>query len=115
MPQVKRGLYGDILTKDNVSLEHLKPHSEGGKTVLSNLALASKRQNSARGAKPLKEVLNWEMVNEYLSQFNFRIKGFNGPKYADMIRKTVEDLGIINPKKVGKHAKKVGKKLNKVG
>lgn len=106
MPQVKKGLYGDILTKDNVSLEHLKPHSEGGKTILSNLALASKQKNNARGAKPLSEVLNWEMVNDYLSQFNFRIKGFNGEAYAEMIKKTVEELGVINPKELAKKGKK---------
>lgn len=106
MPQVKKGLYGDILTKDNVSLEHLKPHSEGGKTILSNLALASKQKNNARGAKPLSEVLNWEMVNDYLSQFNFRIKGFNGEAYTEMIKKTVEELGVINPKELAKKGKK---------
>lgn len=114
MPQVKRGLYGDLLTKDNVSLEHLKPHSEGGKTVLSNLALASKSKNNARGAKPLKDVLNWEMVDEYLSQFNFRIKGFDGNKYAEMIRNTIKELGIINPKEVSKHGKRL-RRLNKMG
>lgn len=43
------GFYGDRLTQKNVSLEHLKPHSKGGKTVLSNLVLASKQKNQARG------------------------------------------------------------------
>ena len=116
MPQVKKGLYGDILTKDNVSLEHLKPHSEGGQTILSNLALASKSKNNARGAKPLKDVLNWEMVDEYLSQFNFRIKGFDGEKYANMIRKTLKELGVTDPKEtIIDGGKKLGKRLNRMG
>ena len=46
---VRYGFYGDKLTQKNVSLEHLKPHSKGGKTELSNLVLASKQKNQARG------------------------------------------------------------------
>ena len=43
MPSVKYGLYGGELNIDNVSLEHLKPHSWGGKTEWGNLALAEKK------------------------------------------------------------------------
>ena len=120
MPSVKKGLYGDILTKDNVSLEHLKPHSKGGETILSNLALASKRTNNSRGNKPLTDVLNWEMLKEYLDQFNFNIKGkFNGEEYQKMILKTCEELGVTNPsqtvKNVANTAKKHGKKFKRWG
>lgn len=31
MPSVTHGIYGGILTKDNITLEHIKPHSKGGK------------------------------------------------------------------------------------
>ena len=46
---VRYGFYGDRLTQNNVSLEHLKPHSKGGKAELSNLVLASKQKKQARG------------------------------------------------------------------
>lgn len=113
MPSVKRGLYGEKLTVDNASLEHLKPHSEGGKTDIANLALASKELNNARGTTPLKEILDWEAAEEYLSQFNFRISGFNGFLYADLVRKTLAELGIEAPKKAKK--KKKGNHLDLVG
>ena len=44
MPTVTKGLYGDELTLENVSLEHIKPHSWSGTTDLYNLALASKKK-----------------------------------------------------------------------
>lgn len=93
LPSVKRGLYGDILTKDNLSLEHLKPHSQGGQTVLNNLALASKDKNNLRNSKPLKDFLTQEMVENYLKQFkNIYARGFSGKKYIEMLRKTFEEL-----------------------
>lgn len=93
LKSVVRGLYGDILTKDNLSVEHLKPHSQGGRTVLSNLALASKEKNNFRNNKPLKEFLTIEMVDNYLNQFqNVHAKGFSGNRYIEMLRKTLKEL-----------------------
>lgn len=93
LASVKRGLYGDILTKDNLSLEHLKPHSKGGKTVLSNLALASKEKNNFRNSKPLKDFLTSEMVDNYLKQFkDIHARGFSGNRYIEMLRKTFKEL-----------------------
>jgi 5-methylcytosine-specific restriction endonuclease McrA len=90
---VTRGLYGDILTKDNLSLEHLKPHSKGGRTALSNLALASKDKNNFRNSKPLKDFLTSEMVENYLKQFkDIHARGFSGNKYIEMLRKTFKEL-----------------------
>ena len=94
MPSVTHGIYGDPIDADTVSLEHLEPHSLGGKTELGNLALANKFKNSKRGNNPLHWFLNWAMVEEYLSQFNFSIKGFDGFSYQDKIRKTCKRLGV---------------------
>lgn len=100
MPSVTKGLYGETITPKNVSLEHLKPASWGGRTELANLALASQEANSARSSKPLKDVLSWEMLEEYLGQFNFRIKNlFDGHKYQALVRGTCEKLGMVNPNK----------------
>lgn len=96
LPNVKKGIYGDLIDVNNVSLEHLLPASEGGTTNLSNLALASKRNNNKRGNQPLNIVLNWSMINEYLDQFTniFIPNKFNGNKYKKMIKQTCINLGI---------------------
>lgn len=109
MPSVKFGLYGEPIGPNNVSLEHLKPHSWGGKTEFANLALADRNKNSARGSRPLAFSLSWEMLEAYLSQFNFRIRDkFNGYEYQDKIRQTCESLGVVRPKK---EQKKLPKKI----
>ena len=95
LPTVKKGFYGDILKQDNLSLEHLEPHSKGGKTELANLVLASKNKNRERGNKDINEFIDIKTVREYLSQFtNVRIKGFNGNNYKDMILSTLRKLGV---------------------
>lgn len=104
LPTVKRGIYGEGININNVSLEHLKPASEGGRSVLSNYALASKEMNNARGTKPLNTILDWSMIKEYLDQFlDVKIPGkFDGNKYIQMIKKTVQELGIEIGRKKGK-------------
>lgn len=52
--KVPTGFYGDVLTKDNTTLEHIVPHSLGGKTVEDNLVLSSSRTNNLRGNKELR-------------------------------------------------------------
>lgn len=90
---VKYGFYGDVLTPKNVSLEHLLPHSKGGKTELSNLVLASKAKNNARGAGDLKDYIDPDAFKQYVDQFiGFKTKGFDGNKYVSMILKTINEL-----------------------
>ena len=93
---IKYGFYGDRLTKKNVSLEHLKPFSKGGKTVLSNLVLASKQKNMDRGNTDIRDFANKETIIKYLSQFiDVKIKDFDGNKYINGIIKTLTNLGVI--------------------
>ena len=93
---VRYGFYGDKLTQKNVSLEHLKPYSKGGKTELSNLVLASKQKNQARGNADIRNFANKETIAKYLSQFiDIKIKGFDGNKYINAIIKTLTNLGVI--------------------
>ena len=93
---VKYGFYGDKLTQKNISLEHLKPHSKGGKTELSNLVLASKQKHQARGNADIRNFANKETIAKYLSQFiDVKIKGFDGNKYINGIIKTLKNLGVI--------------------
>ena len=90
---IKYGFNGDKLTPKTVTLEHLKPHSKGGKTVLSNLVLATKENNNRRGDKPIGLFIVWEYVERYLSQFiGLKVKGFDGDLYIKMIRKTLDNI-----------------------
>ena len=92
---VKYGFYGDILTQKNVSLEHLKAHSKGGKTNLANLVLASKAKNNARGNDAINDYLQVENVIRYLAQFkDVKLKNFDGNKYIAGIIATLG--GLIN-------------------
>ena len=76
--------------------EHLKPHSKGGKTALSNLVLASKQKNQARGNADIRNFANKETIIKYLSQFiDIKIKDFDGNKYINGIIKTLTNLGVI--------------------
>lgn len=87
LPTVKFDVYGNKLTQENVSLEHIIPHSQGGETVLDNLLLADKNANRIRGIKPLGLFVTKDMVDLYLWQFrgvtNYYI---NGDKYIGLIR-----------------------------
>lgn len=94
-PTVKYGFYGDKLTQQNISLEHLRPHSKGGNTNLDNLVLASKRNNQARGNEDIRHFLNPVNVIRYLAQFKgVKQDGFNGDNYIANIIKTLG--GLVN-------------------
>lgn len=90
---IKYGFYGDVLTKENVTLEHLKCKSEGGRTKLENLVLASANKNQERANRPLGDMLNWEDAGRYLEQFrNVSLKDFNGNHYIKVILETIRSL-----------------------
>ena len=93
---IKYGFYGDKLTQKNVSLEHLKPFSKGGKTELNNLVLASKQKNQDRGNADIRNFANIETIIKYLSQFiDVKIEWFDGNKYINGIIKTLRNLGVF--------------------
>ena len=95
LPSVKYGFYGDVLTQKNVSLEHLKAHSKGGKTNLTNLVLASKAKNNARGNEAIGDYVEVNNLVRYLKQFkDIRIKDFDGNKYIAGVLATLG--GLIN-------------------
>ena len=93
LPSVKYGFYGDEITKKTVTLEHLLPRSQGGKTELKNLVLASANKNQERGTRPLSEMLNWEYAGRYFEQFrNVKVNGFDGNKYITIVIETIKGL-----------------------
>lgn len=100
LTSVKFGLYGDKLTKENVSLEHAIPHSKNGRSKISNFALASKQKNSLRSNEDIRKFLTPEMALKYLKQFvgieEVSKKGtkFNGNQYIEMFSNTLKTLGV---------------------
>lgn len=95
LPSVQYGFYGDKLTQQNISLEHLHPHSKGGKTELGNLVLASQETNNLRGNKDIRQFADKQTVLFYLSQFTgIRLKNFNGDAYIKSIKNTLRRLGF---------------------
>ena len=94
-PTVRHGFYGDELTNENISLEHLQPHSKGGKTKLNNLVLASKEKNNIRGSKPIQNFVNKQTIADYLLQFiGIKTKKFNGDDYINGVITTLKDMHI---------------------
>ena len=90
MPSVKKGLYGNILTQKNVSLEHLQPASKRGHTALYNLALATKYKNNLRKNSPLSQFLTKEQAENYLKQFKgIYLPEFNGDVYIKRVKETI--------------------------
>lgn len=90
LPTVKKGIYGGNITRDTISLEHVQPISKGGKTIISNLAIANRFLNTARGNKPLRFFLDGDKFNEYIEQFEkVNLPNFNGKEYVRNLIKTV--------------------------
>lgn len=95
LPSVKYGFYGDKLNKKNVSIEHLKPKSKGGKSALDNFVLASKEKNQLRGNQDIRDFAKRENILNYLYQFmGIKLPNFNGDKYIADIISTLNKLGI---------------------
>ena len=86
LPSVKVGLYGGRLSKQTVSLEHIRPASKGGSTALKNMALATRDNNRLRGNRDINNYLTKAMLYNYLIQFKdlivkYKGKIFNGNNY----------------------------------
>ena len=101
LPQVKMDIYGLPLSKETCSREHVIPKSLGGSSHNSNIALADRAINNARGTKPLSQFTTLENVVNYLLQFmGIEIKDsanhvrFNGTKYAEGLLPSLKHEGF---------------------
>ena len=91
LPTVTRGLYGNILTKKNVTLEHIQPKSKRGRDGMDNLALAVKDAHYRRRNRPLFKMLTKEKADRYLKQFEgIKLPDFNGDLYIKRVNETIE-------------------------
>ena len=97
LPTVKYGFYGDTLTPQNVTREHLEPASLGGTRRFGNIVLASKQKNNARGNKDIGLFANWDNAKRYLAQFkDVNLPELHGSRYIKAVIKTLKKLGWIN-------------------
>lgn len=96
IPELQHDFYdGSLLNPDTVTLEHLQPHSKGGKTTLSNLVLTSYYNNSVRGNKDIRDYINIEAARQYIEEAKkINCKGINGETYAKDISKRLKKLGV---------------------
>lgn len=95
LPTVTKGIYGENLTRNNLSIEHLKPKVKGGTSEIGNLALADVFINNKRSAMPLNIFVTPESANDYLNQFkHVVVRQFNGDTYITAVKKTLKKLDI---------------------
>lgn len=92
MPEVKKGLLGNPLTKKNRSIEHIIPKCMGGTLANDNVALSDRKANMLRGATPIEKIVTKQMWIDYLRQFiNVKNKFIDGKEY---IRGLCNKFGI---------------------
>ena len=97
MPTVKYGFYGDPLTPQNVTREHLEPATLAGTRRFGNIVSASKQKNNARGNKDIGLFANWDNAKRYLAQFkDVNLPELRGSRYIKAVIKTLKKLGWIS-------------------
>lgn len=83
---------GNRITQKNLSGDHGVPRSKGGKTIDSNMILATKQFNSLRGNRPLREVVTIDNLIKWVNQYIKLkpIEGFDFVRYVEGILKIFE-------------------------
>lgn len=98
LPSVQFDLLGCKLTKKNVTLDHVIPHSKGGPSVTNNFMLATADFNQERGIRPLSDFFIDGNLKRYLDQFiDVRVDSFVGNDYIKGLLETLEkarELGM---------------------
>ena len=95
-PELVHDFYdGSLLNADTVTLEHVLPHSKGGKTTLTNLVLTSYQNNVRRGNRDIRQYINLEAARQYLEEARkIKTKHINGEYYAESLIKRLKNLGV---------------------
>ena len=95
LPKVTRDIYGDVLIKGQETIEHIIPKSKGGKSALSNYALANAGNNFRRSNFDLGSFTNTDIIKGYLKQFEgIELPNFNGDEYIKGLTKTLKKIGF---------------------
>lgn len=96
IPELIHDFYdGSPLRADTITLEHLQPHSKGGKTTLTNLVLTSYQNNVKRGNRDIRQYINLENARKYLEEARkIKTKYINGEYYVESIIKRLKSMGV---------------------
>jgi hypothetical protein len=90
LPSVKFDVAGIELNNKNVTLDHVIPKSQGGKSNLFNYMLASEVFNSFRGVVPLAKLITKKMFDKWAKQFEgIMVCGVEGEVYTEEIRRKI--------------------------
>ena len=93
MPTVLYDMGGNLLTKKNVTLGHMLPHSKGGKSCLANYMLETLGYNMNKSNQPFSKFFNQEAFDKYCAQFEtIELPDFSGKGYIEQITRTAERL-----------------------
>lgn len=80
--KLKKDITGNILTKDNVTLDHTIPKVRGGKSRLDNYSLMVDYINHRRGSKRLKDIIDLPSLIDYITVIiNTKTRDFDGVEY----------------------------------
>lgn len=92
LPTVIKDIYGDDLIEATV--EHIRPHSKGGKSTLFNYVLANPWSNCRRGSDDIMKWTNYENVYNWFKQFvNVDLPLLNGGNYIKNASKPFGEVG----------------------
>lgn len=95
LPSVTRDIYGDLLIKGQETIEHIIPKSKGGKSTLSNYALANAGNNFRRSSFDLGNYVSIDTIKGYLKQFEgVELPDFNGNEYIKNLTRTLKKIGF---------------------
>lgn len=90
--KINYSFYGGKLNPKKASIEHVIPHSKGGKSKQFNYVFCNTDQNTARGNNPLTNYIDWEAVGIYLKQFEgVKVAGFNGDLYIQDVLGSIKE------------------------
>jgi len=96
---LKLDAYGFPLTADNVTLEHIKPHSKNGANNIANYLLVSAKANQSRGNKDFKLFLeeNPSIIQHIMNYLN-KMRGIIISKrdYVEEVSRTLNKESGLN-------------------
>ena len=105
--KLKKDITGNMLTKDNVTLDHTIPKVRGGKSRLDNYSLMVDYINHRRGSNNLKDIIDLPSLIDYITIIiNTKTRDFDGVEYLKgwlkNLRKEIWPMACGGKKKKGR-------------
>jgi hypothetical protein len=95
---LKKGFLGGELTPQNISIDHIKPRSQGGRSELSNYVLMTIENNGKKSSDDIFYYATKENTEQYFKAFEgIKLGKYQGEDYLKMISKTLRKLWQKSP------------------